>query len=87
MKLSRSSGRLTKPLRSERGQLSRSHHDQARRTGVSTVMGAIWIRRHRVEDEREHVTVRAPADQHVEVAVAGEREDRWSPGCMRSKCS
>src|SRR5919108_871381 len=41
MKLSASSGRLIQRLRSANFQLSHSHHDQTRRTGVRTVMGLI----------------------------------------------
>src|SRR5918997_3407915 len=89
MKLSRRSGRLMKTLRSEPGQVSRNHHDQARRIGVMTVMGAIWLglaaiasALERFEDVGEHVAVRAPPNQHVEVAEALELEDRVLAGLL-----
>src|SRR3712207_4130406 len=89
MKLSRRSGRLMKTLRSEPGQVSRNHHDQARRIGVITVIGAIWLglaaialALERSKNVGEDVAVRAPPDQHVEVAEALELEDRVRAGLL-----
>ncbi len=41
MKLRRRIGALTNALRSDPGQVRRSHQDQGRRTGVMTVIGEI----------------------------------------------